>query len=266
MNRFWLLLGAVVCVTIFAIGARRADADDPLLHFRFVPSKTSVHVTGGPNDYDLNLTISGLFGFQTSGIFTAHPTAKFVDVHGILYNPLSAAPLPVPGWDLDQTLNMSGWNGTFVTSDLMHINFLGVDGAGVAMLVQATWSGRWLQLLGQSSDPIGPDPVLYQFNAMAHRLPFADFNNDGRLTGADLTMMQQALADPQAYEAAHFLTADDFTALADANGDGVVNNGDLQAMIKTLKTGESFGAIPEPSALVLLALGGAGLLIRRKAA
>lgn len=269
MNRFWLLLSvAAMAMTSSVAMGQVIDPALFLLDYRFVPSKTNVHVTGGPNDYNMNLAISGSFGLLSGydGSSSGHisdPNAKFVDVHGILYNPLSAAPLPVPGWDLDQTLNMSGWKGTFAATDLLRIYFLGADGAGVAMRVQAVLNGPWLQLLGGSSDPMGPDPVLYQINALAHRVPFADFNNDGAVTTADLSAMQQALADPQAYEAAHYLSADDFTALADVNGDGVVNGGDLQALLLQLRSGSGASdPVPEPSALVLLALGGFWVLCR----
>ncbi len=144
-------------------------------------------MTGGPNDYNLNLTINGTFGLVTGYNDTPtadgstpslEPYAKFVNVKGILYNPMAATPLPTPGWDLDKTLNMSGWNGTFSSSDPNELFFLGADGQGVAMRVEATLSGGWLQLTGGSTDPIGKDPVLYQINALAHMLPFPDFNND----------------------------------------------------------------------------------------
>ncbi len=209
-----------------------------------------------------DLTISGKFGLVTGyndtptadvSASSLEPYAKFVDVKGILYNPLAAT----PGWDLDQTLNMNGWSGTFSMSDPNELFFHGADGQGVAMLVEATLSGG-------SSDPIGKDPVLYRINALAHVLPFPDFNNDGAVTAADLTGMEQALSDPQAFEAANSLSADDFTALADVNGDGVVNSADLQAMLLQLHTGAAANnPVPESDGMVLLALGGVGLLIRR---
>ena len=45
-----------------------------------------------------------------------HPYAQFVDVDAILFNP-SLAPMPVPGWDLDETLNLTGLKGTFHTGN-----------------------------------------------------------------------------------------------------------------------------------------------------
>jgi len=94
-----------------------------LRDYRFIPSKTTVHVSGGPSDYNLNLTIAGELGLvtgyneeldPTAHVPTLEPYAQFVDVHGILYNPLSAAPLPLPGWDLDKTLNMSAGMARFL--------------------------------------------------------------------------------------------------------------------------------------------------------
>jgi|SRR3954468_5235557 len=67
---------------------------------------------------------------------TAHvpmlvPHAEFIDVHGILYNPLSLAPLPLPGWDLDKTFNLSALKGTFTGGDQNRLFFLGADGGNL---------------------------------------------------------------------------------------------------------------------------------------
>ena len=200
----------------------------------------------------------------TGHVPTLEPFAQFVDVHGILYNPLSAAPLPLPGWDLDKTLNMSGWNGTFSTNDPNQLFFLGADGQGVAMRVEATIDGGWLQITGGSSDPPSSNSVLYQINALAHLLPFPDFNFDGAITASDISAMQQALADPQDFETEHNLSAADFAAMGDLNGDGQVNNADLQMLLDDLKTnGEMTDPVPEPASFVLLAAGSLMLLLRR---
>ena len=169
--------------------------------FRFIPSKTTVLVTGGSPGYDLNLTIAGRFGLVTgydevvsppATVPLLVPHAEFIDVHGILFNPLSLAPLPLPGWDLDKTLNLSGLHGTFSVGDPNDLFFFGGDGQGVALRLQATINGGWLHLTGGSSDPVGKNPVLYQIDALAHLAPFPDFNQDGAVTVADLQPMLTA--------------------------------------------------------------------------
>ena len=279
MNRILSLCCVSMTVLVWAVAVRQAAADPPiyLRDYQFIPSKTNVLVTGGPSDYNLNLTIAGRFGLVTgyngeptpadSPVSSApelEPFAQFVNVHGILYNPLSAAPLPIPGWDLDKTLNMSGWNGTFLPDDPNQLFFLGADGQGVAMRVEADIDGGWLHLIGGSSDPVGAKPVLYQINALAHLLPFPDFNGDGAVTSADVMLMQQALVSPQVFETQHYLSGDDFTALADVNGDGQVNNADLQSLLDDLKAGTFADPVPEPASIILLGLGALAISFRRR--
>src|SRR5206468_13024113 len=125
-----------------------AQPPDFLRDYAFIPSRTVVHVTGGSPNYNTDLTIAGKFGLvtgydyqvsPTASIPTLVPHAEFVDVHGILYNPLSLAPRPVPGWDLDKTLNLSGLKGTFSDPSLLH--FSGVDGQGIPIYLDATLRG-----------------------------------------------------------------------------------------------------------------------------
>jgi endonuclease/exonuclease/phosphatase family metal-dependent hydrolase len=130
-----------------------------------------------------------------------------------------------------------------------------------------------------------------------------DLNMDGNITGADIVMMESALANLSAYEsthsiASHTFTSSDLLAVADINRDGTVNNADLQALLNELKNptaantpvsrstiqgdlgiasdhlplaadyvvtvgGGSVDAVPEPASLALLTIGSLMLLWRR---
>ncbi len=58
----------------------------------------------------------------------------------------------------------------------------------------------------------------------------------------------------------------DMADIADFNGDGLVNNADLQGLINYLKAGNgSTVPVPEPASIVLIGLGGLLLLRRSKA-
>ncbi|HTQ40127.1 MAG TPA: dockerin type I repeat-containing protein [Pirellulales bacterium] len=305
MNRIFSLCCVTSIALVSAVAVHQAAAQDSsdqsaggqsivanppifLRDYRFIPIDTTVHVTGGPQNYNLNLTIVGGFGLETG--YLAEPTpvasstsssglepfAKFVNVHGILVNPISASPVPVttvsttplptPGWDLDKTLNLSGLTGTFTPGDPNDLFFLGADGQGVAERYEATLSDGWLHLTGGTTDPPSTNAVLYQVNAWAHLLPFPDFNADGVISAADVVEMEQALANPQAFEAQNDLTSDDLLALGDVNGDGKFNGADLQALLAILKTGGGSAAapIPEPAGFTLFVLAVSGWCIIRR--
>jgi hypothetical protein len=259
---------AAIVVLLVAIFAGRALGQPPdvLRDYRFIPQDTVVHVSGGTQNYNMDLTISGKFGLVTGYNYAVDPTAhiptlvpfaEFTDVHGILYNPLSLAPLPVPGWDLDKTLNLSGLKGTFSASNPDQLFFLGADGAGVALRLEADIEGKLLHITGGSSDPPGGNPVLYRIDALAHLTPFPDFNFDGAVTAADLSSMLTAMSSPT-YMSQNNLSSDDLISMGDLNGDGKVTNSDLQGLITMLANGggsASLTAVPEPPAVALLAAG-----------
>ena len=260
-----------IAATISVIVVHQALADPPdfLSNYRFIPADTKVHVSGGDPAYNMNLTISGRFGLVTgyNEVIdpTAHvpmlvPHAEFIDVHGILYNPLSLAPSPLPGWDLDKTFNLSALKGTFTGGDQNRLFFLGADGAGVAFHLVADITGPLLHLTGGSSDPPSSKSVLYQIDALAHLAPFPDFNADGNITTADLPPMLAALTDLNSYKSPDYVAAADLVSMGDVNGDGVLNNADVQSLLTMLKSGGgSLAAVPEPASIVLLALALPGL-------
>jgi arabinogalactan endo-1,4-beta-galactosidase len=98
-------------------------------------------------------------------------------------------------------------------------------------------------------------------NALAATSVFApirgDFNGDGHFDAADIAVMEQAMANPNAFELNNSLTPVDYVDLGDFNGDGQVTNADIQAMILALTGGQgSIDSVPEPAAGSLLAFAG----------
>ena len=93
-----------------------------------------------------------------------------------------------------------------------------------------------------------------------------DVNLDGHLTSADVVALMNALTDLSGYQAAHFPTSPDLMRdVVDIDGDGTINNADLQFLLTTLKSGGgSADIVPEPSSVVLAALGFLGLVIARR--
>ncbi|HEY2759660.1 MAG TPA: dockerin type I domain-containing protein, partial [Pirellulales bacterium] len=256
-----VVIAAVISLSLFRQAA--AGPPDILRDYRFIPSQSTVVVTGGTADYALKLNIAGRFdlitGYDGGGPTplasppSLQPFAKFTDVHGTIYNPLSASPLL--GWDLDKTLNLSGLAGTFNTSDPNQLYFFGADGNGEAFRLEADITGPWIHLTGGTSDPKSTSDPRYQVDALAHLLPFPDFDADSAITLADISTMLSALSNPQKYETANNLSTDDFLSMSDINGDGSVTNADLQALISMVaNSAAGTGAvtsIPEPSSLLL---------------
>ena len=82
-----------------------------------------------------------------------------------------------------------------------------------------------------------------------------DLNLDGSVTAADIGSMMTALSDPDAFKAKNGLNAADLLALGDVDGDNVVTDADLQALLVQLANagGASLATVPEPSALALFA-------------
>jgi GH35 family endo-1,4-beta-xylanase len=97
-----------------------------------------------------------------------------------------------------------------------------------------------------------------------------DFNRDGHFTAADIAAMQSALTDLPDYESAQGMNDTYLNSIGDFNHDGIVNSFDLQGMINSLLAGQgNSSTVPEPTSVVLLALGGfaiAASRLRTKAA
>jgi hypothetical protein len=267
-------LAVVVVAGEITVDQAVADPPDILRDYRFVPSHTIVHVSGGSPGYDMNLSIEGKFGLVTGYDYevspTAHiptlaPHAEFVDVRAILFNPLSAAPIPVPGWDLDKTLNLTGLKGTFNDPSLLH--FTGVDGQGIPIKLDAMSRGPLLHITGMNYLPPTcascAQYVGYKIDALAVTHPYADFNLDGIIDSSDFAIWKANMG----------VTVDALFAQGDANGDGVVDSADYVLWRHSVgpaislndfaSSGLESGGVPEPAAIGLALAGALFFALRR---
>src|SRR5262249_42973178 len=92
-----------------------------------------------------------------------------------------------------------------------------------------------------------------------------DFDGDGKFTTTDLNDLMQALCDEPTFAAGHGLILDQVNIMGDVNGDGVMDNADLQALIADiLQPPSQASAVPEPSAVVLAVVGVCALAAARR--
>jgi fibronectin-binding autotransporter adhesin len=96
-----------------------------------------------------------------------------------------------------------------------------------------------------------------------------DLDGNGSVTGADIPAMLQALTNIGGYQTTHLLSDGDLLGTMDVDNSGVINNRDIQSLLNLVQTlgGGSLAAVPEPSTLLMLVVGTAGLLgLRRRSA
>ena len=79
-----------------------------------------------------------------------------------------------------------------------------------------------------------------------------DFNRDGHVDASDILAAMKALTNLTGYESQYAVTAATLPLIADVNGDGQVNNADLQALLNLLNSGGgSADSVPEPASVLL---------------
>jgi len=265
MKRFFFQVPRAAIVAIAMMMASYAIAQPPIFlrDYHFVPLRSTAHVSGGSQNYNMNLSILGRFDWATgldevigpNQVPMLVPIGEFADVHAILFNPLSAAPVPVPGWDLDKTLNLTGLESNY---DKASNDFIltGVDGQGIPIRLEAALRGPLFHLTGMNFLPptcfTCQQYIGYKVDALAVTRPYADFNLDGVVDAADFAIWR---ANSGAGGTATF-------EQGDANGDGVVDSADYVVWRHTLGPATSLNVfaesgglgtstVPEPTAIGL---------------
>lgn len=286
MNRavFLARVAAIVVLLGHSGGALLAQAIDPFglptyseYHYRFIPSRSSLEVTGGFAGIEQKFFPYGEFDLVTfNDSVICHgfgcppprlnPVARFElerwDSWLVPDSPLAFV------WSTDDTLNLSGLRGTFNVNEPSRLFFRGVDGQGQPFRLMAVQRGRLLHLMGEN-DPGCCDFFHYKFDAFAHLAPYADFNVDGRVDRDDLDVL---MANMGKRAEARF-------EQGDADGDGDVDGADFltwqreigEATPLSAFAGDSLAepsfsatAVPEPTALLLVVWGGLFLWLHRR--
>jgi uncharacterized protein (TIGR03382 family) len=193
-----------VLASWFAASYAAASHPDILRDYRFIPSRSSLDVSGGFIGIQETFHVVGTFGLVTGydeGVVclptgclpTPVPFAEFVDVRARLVSDSGYL------WDLDDTLNLTRLDGTFHDPD--HLFFTGTDNQGQQFNLEATMRDRLIHLVG-ASEPGCCDLYQYNLNALAYLRPNADFNLDGVVDAADYLVWRSSLGQPGATSAA----------------------------------------------------------------
>ena len=118
--------------------------------------------------------------------------------------------------------------------------------------------------LGWDTSKLYSNGVLAVTNTMR-----GDLNRDGQITVADIATLMIALSDISAYQSTHPDVADmtHLLDVADVNGDGVINNADVQVLINLIANnangGGTISAVPEPTSIYLFSFGAFAILAAR---
>jgi autotransporter-associated beta strand protein len=144
-------------------------------------------------------------------------------------------------------LRISDWGGSLTGGGRDQVAFGGLS--STQLLSQIHFAGylTGAKFVSGSSGEIVPNNTTH--------LILGDVNQNQHVDAADILPFEQALANVSGYELAHSFDYADVEDIMDINGDGVVNNSDLQAFLSYLQGGNgSNSSVPEPSSLLLLGL------------
>ena len=195
--------------------------------------------TGGFSQTFGALTVTGNAALDLGKTKTSPPAiVQFADSHPATW--AAGSELSILNWTgstgtgggTDQ-VTFGTTNGGLATTQLSQIHFQGFNGASILATGEVVPQSLSTRKLG-------------------------DFSLDGHANAADIPAMLVALTDLGGFQSSHALTNDDLLNIGDVNADGKITNADLQGLLNLLKAGGGSGgttAVPEPSSILLLALG-----------
>jgi autotransporter-associated beta strand protein len=192
-----------------------------------------------PNSHiDLGPSFTNALNFSPSG--------------NVLWN---AAQLTIDNW-------ISGANHIFVGTTPYSANSLTM-GLSASQLMNITFTGHTPGATLIAGGELVPQDVG---GAITTTFVKGDMNRDGHVNAADVTSMLSALTDINKFATTNNRFASDVAFVGDLDSDGAFTNLDLQSLLGLLAGGggSSVAPVPEPSAIVLFAVGGVMVAWRRR--
>ncbi|TWT87202.1 hypothetical protein Mal64_27400 [Pseudobythopirellula maris] len=239
-----------------------AQPPDQLRHYEFSPQLSRIHISGGFAGVDFRSPIGGEFDLLTGfeyrldpddALFSIRPPslepyALFKNVDAAYFDAFSNQRR-----DLDRLLNLSGLEGYPTDYTFETIDFVGLDGQGAPIRLQARVGERRLVLSGRNN-PSCCDFFDYEIKAVALLSPLGDYNFDYRTDINDYTLWVDTFGS----------TTD---LRADGNANGIIDAGDYGVWrdgtvdFRLIPLGAS---IPEPSSAALVLIACWGVARRRR--
>jgi endonuclease I len=217
-----------------------SDSNSLTINFGRIGQNTG---TGGVHDIGFNL-----YNLQATAGFTAGLALNSISPSG------NAGSLAEISTNLVAFANLAAGNHSAFDADI-NTNNLGTFSVTYTLGVSDQ------ALPGATSNA----PLTLIVTGTVNQYAPGDFNLDHHVDAADIAPMMQALTDPSGYESQYGVSPTLLSEIGDINGDGVINNADLQYLETSLIAGQgSNSAVPEPSTLVLLGLSSLILLRGRR--
>jgi hypothetical protein len=238
---------ALWTVTFAMLAEAQAEQGPSVRRYRFLPQHSSF-VASRPwlEAPDVQLRVFGTFEVRFTpgaGQPWGGNGAEFLNVNAWAYNPLTAA-API---DLDKALNLSGLRGFQlpVLAPFDRYEFEGKNADGSAVDLFASVIGRRFLLDGGTTPPAdGKNHVVYELQSEALERPFADFNDDAKVDGADLATWFSGAGTSVSGDV-------DSALVGDADGDYAVDGADFLTWQRQLSEPARAAAVPEPATFSL---------------
>ena len=266
--KFLRLVIALSCVVAGGQAARAQSFGPGVDHFKIVSKQSVLHRTGGFAGVNERLRLSGKFDLQILPPAVYPPLVALgnAEVWGSL---ISDLPHPAIVEDVDELLSLEELHGRQLPTmgPYNTYEFWGKLDDGSSIKLAAAKFGAWIYVRGATTPPPGgADFFEYQLRMVARSQPFADLNEDGVVDAADYTLLCDSPTGGAA-SADSIAAGANFDLWKQQFGESMPDFSAIDAMLDGATGGAALAvsAVPEPSAIGLVLLGGAtGLVARRR--
>ena len=204
------------------------------------PVTFSANGTNAAKTTTTTFTAPGTYNFQVSIVNpilgSAFTTTSSVTV--VVNSTLTTITVSPPSANLTsgltQQLTATGWNRFGAAMSPQPAFTWSLSPGSVGTVDSTGLYTSPLSPVGSATVRAANGSVQGSANVAAEASLKGDYNIDGRRDASDLSELLVALADVNAYQSGHNLSANDVAAIGDLDGDGALTNADIQAMIYLL--------------------------------